>query len=136
MLKKFVYIVCLLSLLNSYAGQMQMQDELKEIKKQKLDNLNVSQYEEYKLRRDYLLAEDYKIYVQKGDSMLGDIINTANNPNSNSYDKELAKRIAKEIINFVILKETLHYIDVPDNKYKKLSKEIKEHLCTYNLLTK
>ena len=119
---RYIYILGLLICVSCYAGQLQFQDENKELQKQKLDNLSSSQYEKYIQRRNTLLKEDYEVYIQKGDSILGRIIEISQSASSSNLDKEIAKKIAKEYINFEVFKEQLHYIDVPDSQYKMLSK--------------
>ena len=98
----------------------------------------------------YLIKEDYYVYLHKGDSTYGLILNLIDEYQaSNIHNKDINIRYLKllksKIDNVVAIKDTsldggkalkssLSKIVIEDNDYKKLDKKIREGITSINIL--
>ena len=145
-MKKFIIFVLFLLISNPvFAGNLLQQEEEARFANQMIKN-------GYVLPSDkvYLIKEDYYVYLHKGDSTYGLILNLIDEYQaSNIPNKDLNIRYLKllkaKIDNVVsvqdtsldggkALKSSLSKIIIDDNDYKKLDKKIREGVTAVNVM--
>lgn len=144
-MKKFIITLLLLSLsLPAFAGNLLQQEDEARFANQMIKNGDVLPSDKV-----YLIKEDYYVYLHKGDSTYGLILNLIDEYQaSNIPNKDLNIRYLKllkaKIDNVVsvqdtsldggkALKSSLSKIIIDDNDYKKLDKKIREGVTVVNV---
>lgn len=145
-MKRIILVILVLFLaLPCFAGNLMQQEYEAQFVNQMIKNGDVIPSD-----KAYMIKEDYYVYLRKGDSTYGLILNlidkyqTSNIPNKDLNIRYL-KLVKSKMDNVVAIKDTsldggkalktsLSKIIIDDDDYKKLDKSIREGITAINVM--